>query len=108
MRLQQEADAKLVIVGNADLSEKLKNLAAERALNSNAYLSGGEAKQAIDASRIETRTGNGGSKTAEYWVVPAGATFDSAGTEAVDETKVQPVPDHPKPAAKKKAAPKAQ
>jgi outer membrane protein OmpA-like peptidoglycan-associated protein len=108
LRLQQEADAKLVIVGNADPSEKRKNLAAERALNSKAYLSGGEAKQAIDASRIETRTGNGGSKTAEYWVVPAGATFDSAGTEAVDATKVQPVPDHPKPAAKKKAAPKAQ
>jgi hypothetical protein len=108
LRLQQEADAKLVIVGNADPSEKRKNLAAERALNSKAYLSGGEAKQAIDASRIEVRSGNGGSKTAEYWVVPAGATFDSAGTEAVDETKVQPVPDHPKPAAKKKAAPKAQ
>jgi hypothetical protein len=108
LRLQQEADAKLVIVGNADPSEKRKNLAAERALNSKAYLSGGEAKQAIDATRIETRTGNGGSKTAEYWVVPAGANFDSAGTEAVDETKVQPVPDHPKPVAKKKAAKKAQ
>jgi hypothetical protein len=108
LRLQQEADAKLVIVGNADPSEKRKDLAAERALNSKAYLSGGEAKQAIDATRIETRTGSGGAKTAEYWVVPAGATFDSAGTEAVDETKVQPVPDHPKPAAKKKAAPKAQ
>lgn len=108
LRMQQEADAKLVIVGNAEPSEKRKNLAAERALNSKAYLSGGEAKQAIDASRIEVRTGNGGTKTAEYWVVPAGATFDSAGTEPVDETKVQPVPDHPKPAAKKKAAKKAQ
>ena len=108
LRLQQDAEAKLVIVGNADPSEKRKNLAAERALNSKAYLSGGEAKQAIDASRIEVRTGNGGSKTAEYWVVPAGATFDSAGTESVDETKVQPVPDHPKPAAKKKAAKPAQ
>ena len=62
LRLQQEADAKLVIVGNADPSEKRKNLAAERALNSKAYLSGGEAKQAIDASRIETRTGNGGTE----------------------------------------------
>ncbi len=107
LRLQQEADAKLVIVGNADPSEKRKNLAAERALNSKAYLSGGEAKQAIDASRIETRTGNGGTKTAEYWVVPAGATFDSTGTEVVDETKVKPVPDHPA-APKKKAAKKAQ
>ena len=106
LRMQQEADAKLVIVGNVDPSEKRKNLAAERALNSKAYLSGGEAKQAIDPSRIEVRTGNGGTKTAEYWVVPAGATFDAAGTESVDETKVQPVPDHPKPAAKKKAVKK--
>jgi len=107
LRLQQEADAKLVIVGNADPSEKRKNLAAERAVDSKAYLTGGEAKQSIDPSRIETRTGNGGSKTAEYWVVPAGATFDSTGTEAVDETKVKAVPDHPA-APKKKAAKKAQ
>jgi Outer membrane protein beta-barrel domain len=107
LRMQQEADAKVVIVGNADPSEKRKNLAAERALNSKAYLTGGEAKQSIDPSRFEVRTGNGGTKTAEYWVVPAGATFDSAGTEPVDETKVQPVPDHPKPVAKKKAAKKA-
>ena len=56
--------------------------------------------------RIETRTGNGGTKTAEYWVVPAGATFDSTGTEAVDETTVKAVPDHPA-APKKKAAKKA-
>jgi len=103
LRMQQEADARLVIVGNAEPGEKRKNLAAERAVDSKAYLSGGEAKQAIDASRIETRTGNGGTKTAEYWVVPAGATFDSAGTEAVDESKVPAVPDHPRPAAKKKA-----
>jgi len=107
LRLQQEADAKLVIVGNADPSEKRKNLAAERAVDSKAYLTGGEAKQSIDPSRIETRTGNGGTKTAEYWVVPAGATFDSTGTEAVDETKVKAVPDHPA-APKKKAAKKAQ
>ena len=108
LRLQQEPDAKLVIVGNADPSEKRKNLAAERAVDSKAYLSGGEAKQAIDASRIETRTGNGGTKTAEYWVVPAGASFDSAGSEPVDETKVKAIPDHPAAAAKKKPAKKAQ
>jgi hypothetical protein len=106
LRLQQEADAKLVIVGNAEPTEKRKNLAGERAVNSKAYLSGGEAKQAIDASRIETRTGNAGTKTAEYWVVPAGATFDSTGTEPVDESKVKAVPDHP--AKKKPAAKKAQ
>jgi hypothetical protein len=100
--LQQNPDSKLVVVGNAEPTEKRKNLAAERALNSKAYLVGGEAKQGIDASRIEVRTGSGGTQTAEYWIVPAGATFDSTGTEAVDESKVMAVPDHPKPMARKK------
>ena len=81
-RLQHDPDAKLVIVGNAEPGEKRKNLAGERAVNSKAYLSGGEAKQAIDASRIEMRTGSAGTRTAEYWVVPAGATFSAPGTDS--------------------------
>ena len=105
--LQQSPDNKLVIVGNAEPTEKRKNLAAERAVNSKAYLVGGEAKQGIDATRIEARTGSGGTKTAEYWIVPPGATFDSTGTQPVDESKVMAVPDHPNPMAKKKAAKKA-
>jgi hypothetical protein len=107
-RLQHDPDAKLVIVGNAEPGEKRKNLAGERAVNSKAYLSGGEAKQAIDASRIEVRTGSGGTRTAEYWVVPAGATFSGSGTETVDESMVKAVPDHPAAAKKKAAKPKAQ
>jgi hypothetical protein len=102
--LQQNADNKLVIVGNAEPTEKRKNLAAERAVNSKAYLTGGEAKLGIDPSRIETRTGSAGTKTAEYWIVPAGATFSGEGTHLVDESKVKAVPDHPAhPAAKEKA-----
>ncbi len=104
--LQQNPDNKLIIVGNADPAEKRKNLAAERAVDSKAYLTGGEAKQGIDPSRIEVRAGSGGTKTAEYWIVPSGANFDSAGTQTVDETKVKAVPDHPKPAAKKKSTKK--
>jgi len=93
-------------LGNAEPTEKRKNLAAERAVNSKAYLTGGESKLGIDPSRIEVRTGSGGTKTAEYWTVPAGATFSGEGTQRVDETKVKAVPDHPAhPAAtaKKKA-----
>jgi hypothetical protein len=109
LKLQQDPDAKLVVVGNADPKEKRKNLAAERALNVKAYISGGEAKQNIDASRIEARTGNGGTTATEQWIVPAGATFPGASTTTpVDEMKVKAVPDHPKPVAKKKAAKKAQ
>ena len=102
--LQQNPDSKLVIVGEADPSESPANLSAERAVDCKAYLVGGEAKQGIDASRIEVRTGSGGTKTAEFWVVPSGATFDSTGTQTVDESAVQAIPDHPKPMAKKKAA----
>jgi hypothetical protein len=109
LKLQQDPDAKLVVVGNADPKERRKNLAGERALNVKAYISGGEAKQNIDPSRIETRTGNAGTATSEHWIVPAGATFPGADTTTpVDETKVKAVPDHPKPVAKKKAAKKAE
>ena len=41
------------------------------------------------------RTGSAGTRTAEYWVVPAGATFSAPGTEVVDESMVKAVPDHP-------------
>jgi len=111
-KLQQDPDAKLVVVGNADPTEvkhsRHKDLAAERAVDVKAYLTGGEAKQSIDASRIECRTGNAGTANTEQWIIPAGATFPEAGTTTpVDETKVKAIPDHPKPAAKK-AAKKAQ
>jgi hypothetical protein len=103
LKLQQDPDAKLVVVGNADPMEKRPNLAGERAVDVKFYISGGEAKQNIDASRIETRTGNAGTMTSEQWIVPTGATFpEASSTTPVDETKVLAVPDHPKPAAKKK------
>ena len=112
-KLQQDPDAKLVVVGNADPAEakksKHKNLAAERAVDVKYYLTEGEAQQHIDASRIETRTGTETTATSEQWIVPAGASFPNAGsTTPVDETKVKPILDHPKPAAKKKAAKKAE
>ena len=66
--LQQNADNKLVIVGNADPSEQRPNLAAERAVNSKAYLTSGEAQLGIDPNRIECRTGSAGTMTAEYWI----------------------------------------
>jgi len=109
LKLQQDPDAKLVVVGNADPKEKRKNLAGERAEDVKFYISEGEAQQHIDASRIETRTGNAGTMTSEQWIIPSGATFPNAGsTTPVDEMKVKAIPDHPKPGAKKKAAKKAE
>jgi len=102
--LKNQPDAKLVAVGNADEQEsrKRKNLAAERAVNAKAYLSGGEAKLGIDPSRIETRTGSAGTQTAEFWIIPPGANFTEPNTKPVDENQVKPVPDHPRAAAGRK------
>jgi outer membrane protein OmpA-like peptidoglycan-associated protein len=103
--LQQNAEARVVVVGNADAGETRPNLAAERAVNSKAYLTSGESQLGIDPSRVETRTGSAGTMTAEYWIVPAGGTYSGEGTQSVDESQVKAVPDHP---AKKKAKAKAQ
>lgn len=94
LRLQREADAKLVIVGHGDPAnkKKMEQYAAERALNSKDYLTGGEAKQGIDPTRIEVRTGDNTGSTADYWLVPSGANFTEQGTTPVDESKMkQPV-----------------
>lgn len=108
LRLQREADSKLVIVGHSDPEDKknAEKFAAERAMNSKTYLSGGEAKQQIDPTRIEVRTGGETGKTAEYWTVPAGANFNAEGTQPVDENAMKAPAKKPvrkRPA--KKAAP---
>lgn len=110
LRLQREADSKLVIVGHGDPTADKKNsskFAAERAVNSKDYLSGGEAKQQIDPTRIEVRTGAENGQTADYWLVPSGATFNQADTQPVDENAVKAPkkPVHHHKAAAKKAAP---
>ncbi|MCU1309695.1 MAG: hypothetical protein JWO20_820 [Candidatus Angelobacter sp.] len=104
LRLQRDADAKAVLVGQADPKETgAKKLAAQRAVNAKAYL---VAEKGIDASRIEARTGSGQAMNTEIWLVPAGATFNGQGTEVVSE-KVKPTATkHAAPAAKKKAAKK--
>ncbi len=91
LRLQREPDSKLVIVGSQEATERRRNLSAERAVDAKAYLT---QEKGIDPNRIETRSGGSAGKVAEFWIVPAGASY--AGSEAtVDEDKVKPVPDHP-------------
>jgi len=99
LRLQREPDAKAVIVGNFDPAEgkKGRTIAEQRAVNTKAYLS---KEKGIDPGRMEVRVGSAGTKTAEIWLVPAGATFDQAGTETFDEAKVKASKNaYPRPAA---------
>jgi outer membrane protein OmpA-like peptidoglycan-associated protein len=91
LRLKSDPEAKAVIIGEYAKGEKAgQKLAAQRAVNAKAYLTQGEAGQGIDPSRIDVRTGNGGEMKDENWIVPAGATFDTTGTQPVDEKKVKP------------------
>jgi len=91
MKLKQEPDAKLVIVGfaNADEGAKSPQLSGLRALNAKTYLTGGEGGQGIDASRIEIRSGQGEGKNAVLYFVPTGASFTAENTAAIDESQLE-------------------
>ena len=87
LRLQRDADAKAVIIGNSAADEKNgASLAQQRAVNTMAYLT---AEKGIDPGRLELRTGNAGTATSEIWIVPTGATFDQPGTQTFDASKVK-------------------
>lgn len=85
LRLQRDADARLVIVGGTEEGERGRNLAAQRAINARTYLVD---EKGIDASRIEVRTGGTGTR-AEMYLVPAGANFEVEGTTVVDESALK-------------------
>jgi outer membrane protein OmpA-like peptidoglycan-associated protein len=86
LNLQRTSDAKLAVVGNAASREKMgSKLAAERAVNTKEYL---VKEKGVDASRISVYTGSQDGKTVTTTLIPAGATLDSTGITAVDESAV--------------------
>ncbi len=90
LKLQQSSDAKLALVGNAASTEKKgSTLAAERAVNTKDYL---VKEKGIDASRISVYTGTQDGKTVTTTLIPSGATMDSTGITAVDESAVMAPP----------------
>jgi outer membrane protein OmpA-like peptidoglycan-associated protein len=111
LRLQREPDAKAVVIGNFEPTEKNgQKLAEQRAVNTKAYLT---QEKGIDPSRIDLRTGSAGNRTAEIYLVPAGVTFNLEGTQTFDASKIKAgvnayphAPAPKKPARKKPAAPK--
>jgi outer membrane protein OmpA-like peptidoglycan-associated protein len=100
LSLQQQPDAKAVLVGNSTEKEKalpkhhgkhakMEDVAAQRAVNVKEYL---VTEKGIDASRITLATGTADAKTVNAYLVPAGADFaaDVTGTTPVDESMVKP------------------
>jgi outer membrane protein OmpA-like peptidoglycan-associated protein len=100
LSLQRSTDAKLYIVGNATGKEKEEpkgkhhvkkaDLAAERAVNTKAYL---VTEKGIDPSRIVVGTGTDDAKSVTDTLVPAGA--DAPSVTPVDESAVKAVPRTP-------------
>jgi hypothetical protein len=108
LNLQRSTDAKLAIVGNADAKEKAPkkgrsktvDQAAARAVNTKAYL---VTEKGIDASRVAVYSGSTDGKSVTTTLIPAGATLDTTGITAVDESavKVQPRTAAPRKRSKK-------
>ena len=114
LSLQNQADAKAVVVGESDTKEKSKqekeqkleakrrhpkpvaDPAAERAVNTKDYL---VKEKGIDPSRISVATSGTDGQKVEDYLVPAGANFgsDVQGTTPVDETTVKPQARKPLP-----------
>jgi hypothetical protein len=113
LNLQNQADAKAVIVGNSNAKEKattekqrayqakhkrakVTDFAAQRAVNAKDYL---VKEKGIDPSRVSTATGTEDGQTAQDYLVPSGANFgsDIQGTTPVDESTVTPEVRKPLP-----------
>jgi hypothetical protein len=98
LALDRDTTSLLVVVGKHDPGEK-PDAAAERTLNIKQYL---VTEKGIDASRIEVRTGETKDRTADTVLVPAGASWDTSGTESFDPARVQRHGEAYSPELKKK------
>ncbi len=98
--LQQQPDAKAVIVGQATAAEKappkhhrrnakVEDYAAQRAVNTKDYL---VTDKGINSSRISVATSSTEGQQVQNYLVPAGANFnnDVQGATPVNETEVKP------------------
>ena len=114
LSLQNQSDAKAVVVGSSDAKEKARlereqkiasrrrhaktpiDPAAERAVNTKDYL---VKEKGIDPSRISVASSATDGQKVEDYLVPAGANFSSdvQGTTPVDETTVKPQTRKPLP-----------
>ena len=84
LTMNQQADARLIMVGNSDPKEK-PEAAAERTLNARQYLT---QEKGVDPSRIELRIGEPSGKTVNNTLVPAGAIFNDLNTHTFDDKTI--------------------
>jgi hypothetical protein len=106
LSLQQQSDAKLVIVASSTSAEKtppkhpkkgaVEDIAAQRSVNVKDYL---VKDKGIDPSRISVTTTTTEGQQAQNYLVPSGANVsaDVSGTTPVDESTVKPQERKPLP-----------
>ncbi len=86
LTLEHQPDARLVLIGEHGPDEYEGQLtAAERAVNTRAYLS---KEKGIDPSRVDIRTSGEPGRQVETILLAPGAVFDQS-TDRVDESKVK-------------------
>jgi hypothetical protein len=86
LNAQRDSTAKLALTGSAASTAKNgPKLAAERAVNTKAYL---VSEKGIDASRISVYTSTTDGNTVTTTLIPTGATPDMTSMTVVDETVV--------------------
>ena len=86
LTLHNQPDSRLVVLGEHDVNEpEGQMLAAERVINTRAYLS---KEKGIDPSRVDIRTSATPGRDVETYLLAPGATWDQPIDEQVDETKV--------------------
>ncbi|MDP9039595.1 MAG: hypothetical protein M3O02_10040 [Acidobacteriota bacterium] len=85
LEMNREPESILMVIGKHDPQEK-PEAAAERTLNIRLYLAN---EKGIDPARIQLRTGESTSRSADNILVPPGATWDPGGTTSFDPTRVQ-------------------
>jgi hypothetical protein len=84
LTMQQQSEAKLVMVGNSAANEH-PEAGAERALNARQYL---VQEKGIDASRVELRVGSIPGRFVSNTLVPPGAHFEGSNSHTFDENSI--------------------
>jgi outer membrane protein OmpA-like peptidoglycan-associated protein len=87
--LERSPDTTLAIIGNEESKPgESKALAAQRAVNTKAYL---VQEKGIDASRIKVYTGVENANTVSNISVPSGAALDTIDYTLIDENDIKPL-----------------
>ena len=87
LTLEHQPDARLVLVGeHSDIEADGQITAAERAINTRAYLAN---EKGIDPSRVDVRTSTTPGRQVQTFLLAPGAVFDQPTEGRIDESKVK-------------------